>query len=238
MAEALVPGQVRHAARFAVPLEVRRRAGDDHPVGPQRARHQTVRVQLSDADGRVEALAEQVGQAVAEVELDAHLRMPGEEIRHQRRDRELPQRDRDRHAQLALRLAAVALDGGLGPADLLEHAAAVLGEGLADFGEPVLSRGALDQQRAQMAFQCLHMPADHRRGQVQRPCRGREAARVGHRDQHLHAAQLVEHDSIAFLWNEETGWDFIESIVMERIEAFPSPRSLSLLVPIPRRSSS
>src|SRR5256885_9985268 len=83
------------------------------------------------------------------------------------------QRGRRADAQQALGCAAAALHGRLGPAQLLEDLAAVLVEAAPYLGQAVATRGALQQARAQVGFQLLHMLAhrsEEHTSELQSPC--------------------------------------------------------------------
>lgn len=143
------------------------------------------------ADGEIEALLSEGGQAIGQVQLDPDLRTAVEEGRQGRRDVLAaqghgcgdPQQAARRAGGLAglTEAAAEQLQAGFG---LLDQAAACL-------AEPHRARAALDQLLPQLPLQ-LSDPLAHRGlGQAQALGRLREAAQPGHGHQGLELHPLL-----------------------------------------------
>ena len=61
-----------------------------------------------DADRQVEALLDEIDEAIGEREIDVHLRVAREELGEERRDVALPEDHRHRHAQACIALEDLA----------------------------------------------------------------------------------------------------------------------------------
>jgi hypothetical protein len=128
------------------------------------------------ADGRVEALADQVHLLVVEVPVGQDRRVAREKVAHHRQHVLAPEGLAHAHLQRAGGLAVVLgearhrlLQRGERPADLCQEALAALGQ-----REP--ARAALEQPHAQPRFEPRDVLADRRRREPEAPRGGREAA--------------------------------------------------------------
>jgi hypothetical protein len=149
-------------------------------------------VRVAAADHTVDALAEQVDVAVAAAELDHQLRVPREELRQRRRQHVPPRRRRHVDPQPPARAVTRAPEPRLELPQLAQQPARLL-----EVHRPVRRqrrppRRAVQQLDLQPRLEPLHRRRHARLRDPQRLPGLREAAELGHPDEHLHRAQSVQ----------------------------------------------
>ncbi len=145
--EAVVGFEVDEVYRRAVPLEVRGRSADDARVGGDTAGDERGVFQLADADGEVEAFADDIDERVADMHVELYLGIAGEEVVEVGGDVQPAEGRRHRHLQQTARLGVAATDEVfrlLAQAEDVDDALEVTG---ARLGERQMPGRALKQAR-------------------------------------------------------------------------------------------
>src|SRR5262249_57686679 len=101
-----------------------------------------------DAEGDIQAVVEEVDQAIDEEGPCAHLRMALEEVEQHRRDMQPAEHRRRGHCELTLRDRMRAARGCFGLVEVREDATAVFEEALARFGQAQAARCSMKQLHA------------------------------------------------------------------------------------------
>ncbi len=148
---------------------------------------------LSQKEGQVDGILDDVDVAVGQAQADLDPRIVGAEGRDQRRDQPPSQAQGRGQADHTLRLARKAADQGLGLVQGLDHASGVVIEGAADLGRGQLAGGAVQQAQAKAVFQILDpvrcdcgrqaqiAPPRRDRAQFDHPHEDPQAFKIGHR---------------------------------------------------------
>lgn len=201
------PFAVRHQARegdHRVVPQVRRRCGDPAPCKIIRARDQDpmdradplgdqgrVR-QVSDPHRDVDPFLDEVHDTIEQENGRRHPRVLSEEAADDRRQGGSAEGHRRRDVEVAPRQGGFAHRLLLGSVEIGEDTPCAFEEALADVGDGQAARGAVEDARAEPLFQ-RGDGARHRRRRQAQPRSGLdEAARVGHRDEHLELMQPVQ----------------------------------------------
>ncbi len=181
-AQRLMPRQLAGMLGHTGAPEIGRRGHAQAPVVGQTHAHQAGIRQIAHAHRAVETLVDDVHHPIREIEREAQILMPGEELRHQGRHMAAAEAGRRRDAQMAAGLDAPRADPGLGIGKLHQQALAVLQKAAALMGEGDAPGGAHQQLHAQAFLQRVDAPTHHRGRHALGLGGGREAALGG--DQH------------------------------------------------------
>ena len=120
----------------------------DHAmVGGELAGDERAVLQFADADREVEAFADDVDEAVGQVEIELDLGILGQEVRQVGRDVQPAERRRRRHLEQAARLGVAAADEILRLLDQAQDVDDALEVAFAGLGQRQLAGGALEQAR-------------------------------------------------------------------------------------------
>jgi hypothetical protein len=184
--------------------------------------------------GDIEALVDEVHEAVGEECASLQRRMKIEKLEQQRRDVPASEQRRRRDGERAARLVADAAHRRLGRLQFTQDAAAVDEEGLARFREAQAARGPLQQQRPEMALERCDGACRRRRRNLAPARAGHEAAALGDGHEGAQALQMIDRHSCS-RWNCElpTG-PFPSGRCTNYACVTPSPRT----PPCPIRSAS
>ena len=186
-----MPGEVVRAVRGAGALEVGRRGDQDDALDREPPLDEPGVGQRRGvaADGDVEALVQQVDEAVADVQPELDLRIGGEQRRQPRRELELRHRHRGGHPDQADRLGEAAAHDRLGGLGLDRRGAGAVVERAPDLGQREAARAAVDQPRAEPGLELGDPLADRRLRRARDPGGRGEAAALDGEDE---GAQVVE----------------------------------------------
>ncbi len=195
-----MPRQILQLARYALALEVVRRAADHPAIGKQLDRHVVGVGDLADADAHVVAVAHQVDHAVGEVERQLQIGEARLEGRRMRADMPTTECRWCRDHQMAAHRGAILGDAGVGLVEILEQPARPLQVLLAQVGQRQATGGAVHQLDAQVALQGIETAAHHHRRHAFLQCSGGEAAGFG--DQHEAVYGCVTIHSILLISTE------------------------------------
>ena len=177
--DAAVAGQIRQAGGHAMPFQIARRRAQQAPVRHDAARDQALVGQLAEADRQIDAVRDEVHRAVGDVELHLHLRIALREGGHQRRNRRAPETERCIHPQQAARHGARARYGFFHLVQVGQDARRVVQIGFALGREAAGARGAVHEPHAKTLFELRQALGGGRRREVERACRGAQAAVAG-----------------------------------------------------------
>ncbi len=189
--EAVVPGQFGRRHRHAVAGQVGRRRHHVMSRVAELACHQPGVLQRTAADRHVGTGFQQVHHRIGEADVEAHLRVKGEELR-QHRDQVLPADGHvaaDAHPPMGPRTGP-GLALGLG--EVGEDAQAALVEALAFRRQPQAPGGAVEQSRTKPRLQPRHQLADRRRCHPAGTGGRGETAGFHHADEDVHLAEAVD----------------------------------------------
>ena len=193
IADAVVAGQIGHAARCAMRLQIRRRGAHSRPARRNSTRDQARIAQIADADREVPALLRKIDNPVIEAEIDAHLRMAARKLREQRSDLPGAERDRRIEAQHAARLEAVRSNGAVCGVEFGENARRRLEIVATRLGDREPARGAVKERNAQPGFERGDVLGDHGLRHAHRPARGGQAAHGGNLGKDLQPGEAIQH---------------------------------------------
>ena len=163
------------------------------------ARDDAGRQRKAAADRGVEALADDVDLPVVEMPVGQHARIALEESAEQRDEEVAAERLAHAHLQCAGRVLAPFGDAGNGRLQGRQRAVDLLQEALAAFGQREAPGAAVEQAKAEIAFEARDVLADAGRREPEHPGGGGEAAvlrGLRERDQVLH----VRHAAILNRW--------------------------------------
>lgn len=189
--QAFVARQLGGVTRNAGPPQVGRCGHAQAAVVGQAHADQAGVAQVAHPHRAVEAFIDDVHHPVAEVERHAHVRMPRQEVRHQRRHVAAAEAGRGGDPQMAAGLDAARGDAGFGIVELGEQALAVFQEGAAFMRQAQAAGGAQQQLHPEPGFQRVQPPAHHRRGHAFRLRGGGEATLGGHQHEGLHLFETI-----------------------------------------------
>jgi hypothetical protein len=148
-------------------------------------------VERADAHRRVDALLDQVPEAITEDELPRHGGVHIQVGGHHGREVEATEHARRRHDEAPGRDAALGLRGALGLCDIREDAPSALEEAAPCIGERHRARRALQEPRSQVLLEGGHLPRDDRGREPEAP-RGRcKPAQLGDGDEDGHGLKAV-----------------------------------------------
>jgi hypothetical protein len=147
------------------------------------------------ADGDVEAFVDDIDATVADVHLDADLRVLRQELRQQLRHRLL--RDADRHADAddAARFRAEAIDHFARGLRFGEHRQGMAVDALADIGDRETARGPLQQAYAEVGLELADAPAQPRLGDPERAFGSGETAVVDDGGEVVEVVEVLHGDN-------------------------------------------
>ena len=190
--DAVVVSEVRRHTRHPARGEIGGRGDHDPAGGADTAGNGAAVTDRTDADREIEIVRHQTERVIrqAQVDLDARLRLlkpceHGDEPRLRQRERRgQPHLPAERAMQPDRRLRLV---------DRSQRAQCgfIKGEPLA--GQRVGARGALEQRRAEIAFERADLARDCGLGHFQPSRRAREARRIGDGDECPHPAREILH---------------------------------------------
>lgn len=180
--------------RFAVSAQVSRRRAERHPVLAQRSRDQSAAVrQRADAHREIEALLDQIDGPVAEGQLQIEVRVRLRDADQDRRDAQMAEQRRHRHAQPPFHLPLAGFEQRLAGLDLVHRTQAMLVEQRTLVGQALAARRSVKQHDAEPFLEARDAFADGRARDVQLLGGLREAARFHRGDEHVDAFQVVSH---------------------------------------------
>lgn len=186
-----MPGQLGRRLRRTVPAQVRRRRADDAAHAADLAGDEVGLRHRTNPDRQVEAVLDQIDLAVAERNIQLHLRVGLGVGADDRGKLVLPVRQRDRYLEHALGHARHVAGDAFGLVDIHHDLGAALIELAAGFSEAEPARRAIEQARAEMFFQLLNLLGSHRPGNIQLACGCREAAALDHSHVHFHCRKQI-----------------------------------------------
>ena len=160
-------------------LEVRRRSTDDAGVGRDPARDERGIFQLADADGEVEAFADDVDERVADMHVELYLGIAGEEIVDVGGDVQPAECRRHGDLQQPARLGVAAADevfGLLAQAEDVDDALEISG---ARLGQRQMPGRALEQARPEALLELADALGYDGRGKAHLAAGGRHVAGAG-----------------------------------------------------------
>ena len=184
-------GEVGRSLGRAVPRDIVRRGAERHPHRCQPPCDQARILEVADAHGEVEALLDKIEITIVEGDIHQHFRAQPEIVGDgrgevpnaeglRRRDPQQPARRRLQVGCEPVRFLDIRKD--------LPHALVI---GLAHFRRTDAAGGAVEQLRAKLLLERVHVPAHHRRRQAEMPRRRGEAAALHHFDKDGHAGKPV-----------------------------------------------
>ena len=125
-------------------------------------RHQARIRQGADAQRHVEAVVDQVDEAVVEREIDVDLRKAGEEFRQRRREVQEAEAHRRADLEPPARARLKLAERAVGVVEIGENAAHPLEIGAAGLGQVQRARGAVEEPRAELGLERPDVSADRR----------------------------------------------------------------------------
>ena len=138
---------------------------------------------------QIEALLGQVREPIAEIELQADLRVAREQRRNRGCDVLPSQRDRRCHAHEPARRPGEVFHPGDAALDVRERGARLIDQLLAGGGQRDRACGAADQRDADRALEVLQAHADRGLGDTEAACGLREAAGLSDHGEHVEIRQ-------------------------------------------------
>ena len=200
VAEAGMVAQLLRGLRRAVPRHVTGAGAHDAAHAADLAGDQVRLWQRADAHGQVEAVLDQVHLAVAERNIELHLRVGLRVGADDRREPVLAVRERDRHPQHALRRARHVASHLLGFLHVMHDLHAAIIKGAPRFRQAQAPGGAVHQPRAQVLFQLLDLLGDHGARDLQLVGGRRETATIHYRYIHPHRIKKVHGIRLSIWW--------------------------------------
>ena len=197
--DAIVPRQLLGPTRRAVACEIGRRGADQAFVLADLARHEARIAQPSDANGDVDAFLDKVDHPVGRQQVELHQRIARQELRQHRGELVGGEGQRRRHAQYAVRRAAVAGDLRLERLDLAHDALGTGVENLALLGEVQRPRRALQESHAKPGLEPRDELADRRWCQPEARRGGGKALEIDDPHEGGHFARVIDHCGISEL---------------------------------------
>ena len=165
------------ALRLAVPREIGGRCAADERSAADPPADEVHAADRPDPHGSVEALVDEIDEAVGQLDVESHLRIPRHEFGD--RDREMPRAERDAagQAQRAARDHGPGAGGRLRFLEIREQQHGALVERAADLGQRQRARRAIEQPCVEMRLELGHVARDRRHGDAEAVGRPREASR-------------------------------------------------------------
>ncbi len=183
--------QIVKRRQRAMLLEPARCGTEERTTQPEAASDRPGLGVVGNANGHVDALADQADRMVIDIQLQAQLRIASEEVRQQRRDQLHCREVRAGDAQRAAGVGPLALAGDFigdprQPAGLKQHFFPRRRQ-----GQP--AGGTMDQPGASPVLHLLQIATDHRTRHPQRPRRGAETSQLADAQVYLSSNHPVHH---------------------------------------------
>src|SRR5690606_36449521 len=192
-ARAIVLQQVRRLPDRRMAFQVSGRCDSHALAADQGARDQVAVAGQVEYQPDIDLLLDDIELGVVQEQLDADLRMPCREFRHQRRDAVPADLQRRADAHVSTRAPGARAEFGLGGVELEQDRFGAFQQEAAFLGKREAARPALDQAYPQALFHRRQPAADHRKGALQAPGGFREAAGRGDAHEQPEVAKGVGH---------------------------------------------
>lgn len=192
--QAVVLAQILQSRGRATPLQIAGRGRQHAPVAfQQRQSHVVGVVEVTDADGHVDRVAEHVGDLVGQAQVQAQPRVRGAERAQPRQQQVAAEVRRRRQLQGAVQFGVFALHAGLALAQGRQYLLCIGQVQRAFASQAQAAGGAHEQAQVQLALQPCHRRGDLAGQQIGFAGGLGEAAQRGGADEQL---QVVEADHL------------------------------------------
>lgn len=184
---------------FAEGLDVGRRSADEHALARDSAPDDAGPIiQRAGTDRHIETILDEIGEAVAERQVQLQRWMAPREREQDRRDAVPAEMRGHRHPQFPARFGQLVGCQRIGRLRFRQHDPAALVIGAPEIGQALPARGAVDEAHTEPLLEEANMLADHRPRKVKSRRGGRERAEVDGFHEHFHAFEAIHIENLPF----------------------------------------
>ena len=165
--EAHVRREIFRDLRLAVTPQIRRRRATDEPCRADLAADQVLAADIADPHRDVESLLDEIGGAVRQLDIEAHLRVAHDEFGDRRSEMARAERDRGGEPQRAARRDGAGVRRLLGLLQVGQELHAALVKRATAFGQGQAACRAIEKPRVEMRLELGDLARDRRHGDAE-----------------------------------------------------------------------